>query len=96
MDTINLIVLGSEKFSSILNELGFINFLKSSNQLINYDKKISIKILFVENLKINDVKIYLLKNEPIILFLNQKEYLKKNNLKLLDFHISLKLPIEIL
>jgi DNA-binding response OmpR family regulator len=35
-------------------------------------------------------------NEPIILFLNYKDYIKKNNLKLLDFHISLELPIDIL
>ena len=96
MDTINLIILGSKNFTDILNELEFNNILKSSNQSINDDQKISVKILFAENLKIKDVKNYLLKNEPIVLFLNQKEYLKKNNLKLQDFHISLKLPIEIL
>jgi len=96
MDTINLIILGSKNFEVILNELEFNNILKSGNQSIHYNKKASVKIIFAENLKIKDVKSYLLKNEPVILFLNQKEYLKKNNLKLLDFHISLKLPIEIL
>jgi hypothetical protein len=96
MDTINLIILGSKNFTDILNELEFNNILKSSNQSIHDDQQISVKILFAENLKIKDVKNYLLKNEPIVLFLNQKEYLKKNNLKLQDFHISLKLPIEIL
>jgi DNA-binding response OmpR family regulator len=35
-------------------------------------------------------------NEPIILFLNHKDYIKKNNLKLLNFHVGLELPIEIL
>ena len=50
----------------------------------------------MENLKIKEVKNYLLKNEPIILFLNHKDYIKKNTLKLLDFHVSLELPIEIL
>ena len=96
MDTINLIILGSRNFTDILNELEFNNILKSSNQSIHDDQKISVKILFAENLKIKDVKSYLQKNEPVVLFLNQKEYLKKNNLKLRDFHISLKLPIEIL
>ena len=38
----------------------------------------------------------MLKNEPIILFLNHKDYIKKNNLNLLDFHVCLELPIEIL
>jgi DNA-binding response OmpR family regulator len=37
-----------------------------------------------------------LQNEPIILLLNHKDYIKENNLKLLDFHISLELPIELL
>ena len=59
-------------------------------------KKILVKILFAENLKIKEVKNYLLKNEPIILFLNHKDYIKKNTLKLLDFHVFLELPIEIL
>jgi hypothetical protein len=96
MDTINLIILGSKNFTDILNELEFNNILNSNNQLIHYDKKTSVKILFTENLKIKDVKNFLLKNEPVVLFSNQKEYLKNNNLKLLEFHISLKLPIEIL
>jgi DNA-binding response OmpR family regulator len=37
-----------------------------------------------------------LQNEPIILFLKNKDYIKKNNLNLLDFHLSLELPIEII
>jgi DNA-binding response OmpR family regulator len=47
-------------------------------------------------LKIKDIKFYLLQNEPIILFLKNKDYIKKNNLNLLDFHVSLELPIEII
>ena len=39
---------------------------------------------------------FLLKNEPIILFLSNKDYIKKSNLQLLDFHVSLELPIEII
>ena len=97
MSNINLTILGSKNFSDILNELEFNNFLNFNNQSTsNQDKKILIKILFVEKLKINDVKKYLLLNEPVIIFLNHKDYLKKNNIKLLDFHISLQLPIDIL
>ena len=97
MNNINLTVLGSKNFSDILNELEFNNILNFNNQSIsNHDKKILIKILFVEKLKINDVKKYLLQNEPVIIFLSQKDYLKKNNIKLLDFHISLQLPVDIL
>ena len=96
MNIIHLSILGSAPFSNILNELEFNNIL-NPNKISNHsDKKILVKILFAENLKIKEVKNYLSKNEPIILFLKYKDFIKKNNLKLLDFHLSLELPIEIL
>ena len=96
MNNIHLSILGSAAFLNILNELEFNNILNQNNISDHSDKKILVKILFVENLKIKDVRNDLLKNDPTILFLNHKDYLKKNNLKLLDFHVSLELPIEIL
>ena len=96
MNNIHLTILGSPLFSSILNELEFNNILNPNNYLNQNNKKLFIKILFAESLKIKDVKSYLLENEPIILFFNHKDYIKKNNLKLLDFHVNLELPIEIL
>jgi hypothetical protein len=96
MNNIHLSILGSNRFSSILNELEFNNILNFSSQSNHNNKDILVKILFVENLKVKEVKNYLLKNEPIILFLNHKDYVKKNNLSLLDFHVILDLPIEIL
>ena len=96
MNNIHLTILGSPPFSSILSELEFSNILNPNNYLNQNNKKIFIKILFAESLKIKDVKSYLLENEPIILFFNHKDYIKKNNLKLLDFHVNLELPIEIL
>jgi DNA-binding response OmpR family regulator len=95
MNNIYLSVLGSTSFSNILNELEFNNILNPSGQL-NNDKKILVRIIFIENLKIKEVKKYLLVNNPIILLSNRKDYIKKNNLKLLDFHVSLEIPIEIL
>jgi len=96
MNIIHLSILGSTSFSNILSELEFNNVLNLNNISNQSDKKILVKILFVGNLKIKEVKNHLLKNEPIILFLNHKDYIKKNSLKLLDFHVSLELPIEIL
>ena len=86
----HLTILGSEAFSNILNELEFINTINDNN------KKFLIKIIFAENLKIKQVKNYLLENEPAIIFVSHKDYLKKNNLHLLDFHVCLELPIEII
>jgi len=95
MNNIHLTILGSEKFTNLLSELEINKF--TINRLpSNYDKKISVKILFPENLKINEVKNHLLKNDPMVLFLNNKDYIKKNNLNLLDFHLILELPIDIL
>jgi len=96
MNNIHLSILGSVPFSNVLNELEFNNILNQNNLSSHSDKKILVRILFAENLKIKEVKNYLLKNEPIILFLNHKDYIKKNTLKLLDFHVFLELPIEIL
>jgi DNA-binding response OmpR family regulator len=96
MNNVHLSILGSASFSNILNELEFNDILDPANQYNNNSNKTLVKILFTENLKIKDVKNYLLKNVPIILFLNHKDYIKKNNLILLNFHVSLELPIEIL
>ena len=96
MNNINLSILGSDSFTNILSGLEFNNILNPTRKANHNEKKILVKILFAQNLKIKDVKNYLLKNEPIILFLNHKDYIKKNNLNLLDFHVCLELPIEIL
>ena len=96
MNNIHLSILGSSSFTNILNELEFNNILNPNRQANHNEKKVLVKILFTQNLKIKDVKNCLLQNEPIILFLNHKDYVKKNNLSLLDFHVILDLPIEIL
>ena len=96
MNNINLSILGSDSFTNILSGLEFNNILNPTRKANHNEKKILVKILFAQNLKTKDVKNYLLKNEPIILFLNHKDYIKKNNLNLLDFHVCLELPIEIL
>ena len=96
MNNIHLTILGSDLFSSMLNELEFNNILNPNRELNHNDKKILVKILFVENLKIQEVKSYLLDNEPTILFAKNKGYKKKHNLNLLNFHVILDCPIEIL
>ena len=96
MNNIHLTILGSDLFLSMLNELEFNNILNPNRELNHNDKKILVKILFVENLKMQEVKSYLLDNEPTILFAKNKGYKKKYNLNLLNFHVILDCPIEIL
>ena len=96
MNNIHLSIQGSTPFLNILNELEFNNILNQNKISDHAEKKILVKILFADYLKIREVKNSLLNNEPIILLLSNKDFVKKNNLKLLDFHVSLELPIEIL
>jgi DNA-binding response OmpR family regulator len=96
MNNIHLTVLGSGPFLDVLNELGFNNILNPDSTNNYNKKKLLVKILFTENIEIKKVKNILLQNEPIILFLNHKDYIKKNKIILLDFHVILVLPIEIL
>jgi hypothetical protein len=82
MNNIHLSIFGSATFSNILTELEFINIINSNNQHHHNNKKIAVKILFVQNLKITEVKKYLLKNEPIFLFLTYKDFIKKKWFKI--------------
>jgi DNA-binding response OmpR family regulator len=95
VNNIDLNILGSITFSNLLKELEFIKILNFKKFGFDKKKNFIVKVLFPENLKVKDVKEYLSENNPIILFLNNKDYLKKNNLILLNFHIVLQLPIEI-
>ena len=93
---IHLDIIGSENFSNLLNELDFnfnINFnknLKFSNQ------EFRIRIIFIEELGLIKTKKFLNENFPTIFLLKNKDYLKKNKLKLMEFHVSLIMPIELL
>ena len=68
MNNIHLSILGSGPFLNILNELEFNNVINSNKQLNHNHKKILVRILFPENLKIKEVRNYLLKNEPVFFF----------------------------
>jgi DNA-binding response OmpR family regulator len=96
MSNIHLSILGSSSFLNIINELEFNNIFYPNIQSNYNSNKVTVKIIFAENLKIKEVKNYLIANDPVILFLNHKDYIKKNNIKLLNFHVSLELPIEII
>ena len=96
MNNIHLHIIGSELFSNLLNELN-LNYNISSNKNLKYNYKDSfVRVIFLERLQIIDIKKYFSENIPTIFLLNNKDFLKKNKLILLDFHISLSLPIEIL
>jgi hypothetical protein len=85
MNNIDLEILGSPPFLNIFNELDFNNTLNPKYKLGNSSKKVVVKVLFVDNLKIKEVKNYITKNEPIILFLKNKDYIKKKLFTVIRF-----------
>ena len=96
MNNIHLHIIGSKCFYDLLNELDF-NYSISFDKNLKYnDKDFLVRIVFVENLQLLEIKKLFLVNIPTIFLLNNKDFLKKNKLTLLDFHIFLSIPIEIL
>jgi DNA-binding response OmpR family regulator len=55
-----------------------------------------VRIIFVEEIELLKLKKLFSDNIPTLFMLNNKNFLIKNKLRLLDFHVSLILPIEIL
>jgi hypothetical protein len=96
MNNIHLHIIGSEVFVSLLDELDF-NYNISSNGNLKYSNQDSfVRIIVVEKLQHIEIKNFFLENIPTIFLLSNKDYLIKNNLKLLDFHVALFVPIEVL
>jgi hypothetical protein len=96
MSSIHLHIIGSKAFSDILHELN-INYIISTDKKLKYNNRdLLVRIVFVQELQLAENKKYFSENIPTIFLLNNKDYLIKNKLKLLNFHLSLFLPIEIL
>ena len=96
MNNIHLHIIGSKSFPILLNELD-LNYTITSDINLKYNHKdLLIRIVFVEKLKLIEIKKYFNENVPTIFLLNNRDFLLKNKLKLLEFHVSLFIPIEIL
>jgi len=96
MNNTYLQIIGSENFSILLGELDF-NYKISGSKNIKFDNQdLFVRVIFVEKLSLIEIRKYFLENIPTVFLLQNKDYLKKNKLDLLQFHISLSLPLEIL
>jgi DNA-binding response OmpR family regulator len=74
-----------------------LNYVISSDNNTGYDVNDSlVRIIFPEELQLSKLKKLFSANIPTVFILNNKSFLIKNKLRLLDFHISLISPIEIL
>ena len=96
MNNIHLHIIGSESFANLLNELDL-------NYRVVFGKNLKLKnqdslarVIFVDQLQILEIKKFFLENIPTIFLFNNKDFLLKNKLRLLDFHVFLYTPIELL
>jgi DNA-binding response OmpR family regulator len=96
MGNIHVHIIGSKSFSALLNELDLNCTITSDANLKYNHKDLLIRIIFVEKLQLIQIKKYFNDNTPTIFLLNNRDFLLKNKLKLLEFHISLFTPVEIL
>jgi DNA-binding response OmpR family regulator len=96
MNNVHLDIIGSTSFHSILKELD-LNYVISLDGDTKYNNDyFLVRIIFAEEIQLTNLKKLSYHNIPTIFLLNNKNFLTKNKLRLLDFHISLILPIEIL
>ena len=96
MDNIHLHIIGSKSFSNLLDELNFNYSISLGENLKYYNKYPLVRIIFIEKLQLIEIKKYFSENIPTIFLLKNKDFLIKNKLRLLEFHVSLLIPVEIL
>jgi hypothetical protein len=96
MTNIHLHIIGSKSFANLLGELD-LNYIVSSDKNLKYKNQDPlVKVIFVDQLQIREIKKFFLDNIPTIFLLDNSDFILKNKLRLLDFHVSLYTPIELL
>ena len=96
MNNVHLDIIGSDSFYTLLKELDFNYVISLNGDTKNNTNYFSVRIVFAEELQLTKLKKLSFDNIPTIFLLNNSNFLSKNKISLLDFHISLILPIEIL
>jgi DNA-binding response OmpR family regulator len=97
MNNISLTIFGSNIFFNLINELDFTyNIFFEENKTLKNKDDFNIRIIFPEHLNLSNLNNLLQKNTPTILLLDNKNYILKNKIHLLSFHMVLYLPIELL
>jgi DNA-binding response OmpR family regulator len=100
MDNIHLHIFGSKVFFNLIEELNleYKSVFENNKTYImkNNFSNNEIRIVFVEGLKLTDLKFFFKQNVPTIFLSNNKDYILKNKLSLLEFHTTLLTPIDLL
>lgn len=101
MDNIQLHIFGSKTFYSLLKEINdnqsilFFDRI-NKNYLGDISEKDIVRIIFPEKFSLMDIRSLINLNLPSIFLLQNDKYLIQNKLKLLNFNLSLSLPLDFL
>jgi len=96
MNNVHLRIIGSDSFSSLLNELDLNYKISINSDTENNGNLFLVRVIFAEEVQLTKLKKFSHDNVPTIFLLNNKNFLIINKLRLLDFHVCLILPVEIL
>ena len=96
MNNIHLHIVGSKIFTNLLSELDFNYRIINSENLLDSNQNFFVRIIFVEKLQLLEIKKYLVENIPTFFLSKDKNFFQKNKLTLLDFHVFLSIPLEVL
>ena len=73
MNNIHLHVIGSKNFYNLLSELDF-NYKISTDKNIKYENNdLIVRVIFVENLSLTEIKKFFLEDIPTIFFIHNKD-----------------------
>jgi hypothetical protein len=97
MNNTHLHIIGSKPFFNLLDEMDLnYTFSLDDDSRYSHDDKFITRIIFVNNTNLKKVKRYFQEDFPTIFIFDSNEFLKKNKLQLLQFHVSLIVPLEFL
>ena len=96
MKNIHLHIIGCESFANLLSELD-LNYSVGIGKNLKYkNQDYLVRVIFVDQLRIAEIKKFFLEDIPTIFLLNNRDFLLKNKLRLLNFHVFLYTPVELL
>jgi len=97
MNNTHLHIIGSKPFFNLLDEMDLnYTFSLDDDSRYSHDDKFITRIIFVNNTNLKKVKRYFQEDFPTIFIFDNNQFLKKNKLQLLQFHVSLVAPLEFL
>ena len=98
MNNLQLAIIKNKNFYDLVSELDFdCTFFEEHNFFLKNksNTKLTVRIVFPENLILKYNNKFFLENVPTLFLLKDKNFLVKNNLKPLSFHVVLDIPIDL-